>query len=136
MDSKDFKQANVTLGAGNNPNTRPLRIALCSNAQMPDYKQGFLVSKWEMGPEEKYFYKQKLLAVLAEGHGNIKWTLFPEELADKIIETLPPVFLSCMHSMSPVMVLQYPESWIFDGTFLNPDQDAADKVNSKRVSDN
>jgi hypothetical protein len=124
MQAIDFEKANTTLGAGNNPNTKPLRIALCKNKTIPDYKHGFLVSKWEMQQEEKDFLKGRLLSFLTD------------EQVDKVFKNLPPVFLCAMHSMSPTMVFQYPEEGVFNPEFLEPDQTAADRVNSKRIKEN
>lgn len=134
MESKDFDRANVTLGAGGNPNTRPLRIALCKNAQMPDYTSGFLVSKWEMNNEEKEDLAKKIHVLLLD---ETKLDEYKSSvMTDKIISLIPPIFLSCMHSMSPVMILQYPEETIFNDGFLIPDQEAADRVNENRFKDN
>jgi hypothetical protein len=131
MNSIDFDKTNVTLGAGGNPNTRPIRIALCKNATMPNYRSGFLVSKWEMDEQESRILRNNLIQLLDRDEHK-----HPATIADEIMKIIPPVFLSCMHSMSPVMVLQYPEDMIFNDGFLIPDQEAADNANSKRVQDN
>jgi len=48
MEAIDFEEANITMGAGNNPNTHPVRAAICKNNQMPNYPGNFIVTKWEM----------------------------------------------------------------------------------------
>lgn len=120
----DFPESNTTLGAGMNSNTRPIRIALCKNAEMPKYKNAFIVSKWEMDDDEKAQFKDSIAKFLEP------------ELVEEVVKNLPPVFLSAMGSMFPVMVMQCSSENVFNETFLMPDDDRAAKVNSTRIGDN
>lgn len=126
MNFIDFQQSNLTLGAGPNPNTGPLRVSVCKNEQMPNYAGHFLVSAWQMNAEEEYKFKQKLLEFMNE------------EMANRVINSLPITYLSCMGSMTPVMILQDEPDAIFRNGFMKPDIDYTNRLNeiNNRPKDN
>jgi len=132
MNAVDFPESNTTLGAGDNPNTSPVRIALCKNAQMPNYEAGFLVTRWELNSEERQLLKARIKDLMAQ----LDHAFTQEEVAERIVGCFPSIYLLSMHSMSPVMVLAYPKEMIFNQDFLIPDQGMADRANSKRIKEN
>lgn len=116
MNAVDFKESNMTLRAGDNPNTIGLRICIAKWNQMPGYH--FYVSKWEMGEREKEAYKKRLECVLNRE---------PQEMQEFVIKTLmenlPVFYLSQMNAPVPVMVLS--DSPFDEPNFLVPNNEAA-----------
>lgn len=53
MHPQPFKQSNLNLGAGDNPNTLDMPVALSYNPDMTEGKKiPFLISNWKLSPEE------------------------------------------------------------------------------------
>lgn len=50
MKIDSFKETNYVYGAGNNPNTDQLPVAICTNEHMPNLH--FIISKWVPTDEE------------------------------------------------------------------------------------
>jgi hypothetical protein len=52
MKATTFPQFNFNLGAGNNPNTSDLPIAICESRAPGEQDVAFLISRWKLSPEE------------------------------------------------------------------------------------
>ena len=53
MKPTSFPESNQVLGAGGNPNTEDLVIAVCLNEELSGgQKIPFIVSRWKLSPEE------------------------------------------------------------------------------------
>lgn len=108
MTSIEFPQENLTMRAGRNTNTVGLRVSLCSYHHVPGHK--FYLSKWEMEDFEKQAYRNRLVEVFNQSaFGRTAFTPEAEKardvLIDEIMKMMPKIFLSCMDTHSPVMLL-------------------------------
>lgn len=66
MKATSFKETNIVLDAGNNPNTDQLPICIAEDKETPGVV--FCVSKYKMSPEEREHFLEKgevWLAVMA-----------------------------------------------------------------------
>lgn len=53
MKPTTFKQANLLLGAGNNPNTNDMPVMVAQNREMSDGKDvDFVVSRWKLSEKD------------------------------------------------------------------------------------
>ncbi len=124
MNAIDFKEANITLRAGDNPNTIGLRSCISRWNMMPGFN--FYVSKWEMSEHEKEAYKKRLDEILFE-HAESDLELDYAFIIKTVLDNLPPVYLSQMNAPVPVMVLS--ESPFDEPNFLIPNDDIAGPLN-------
>lgn len=114
MQSLDFPEANRTLKAGGNPNTRSLKLAICEH---PEFKNiAFFISKWEMDGDEFESQKKHFKKVIEESinRTNIPVSdvvtdsdlaLIREDTLNKLLASIQPVYLSVMHQPPPVLLL-------------------------------
>lgn len=132
MKAVDFTQSNLTLRAGGNTQTIGLKIALCTNKQIPG--PDFFVSRWEMEEYEQNAYREKLTQMITILHAH---ELTPERikfLVEELIKVMPKVWVSAMHTPPPVMVLasspaEDQEPYPFQENFLIPNTTKADQLN-------
>lgn len=99
----NFPESNLPLAAGGNENTQAMRVCVCEH---PDYKPGTIhfASKWEFDDEEKYRIREAVKAKLSH-------ILSPEptdEVLNAVINSLPNIWLTVMHTPPPVMITMMP----------------------------
>lgn len=118
MNSTSFPESNYLLRAGNNPNTNPLRVALCTSDEPGLEKTLFYVSHFEMNEQEKEIYLLEMKKKFCE-HGD-----FSIGQIDKIMkivsENIPKIWYSAMGGMYPAIISTLP---LWD--FLKPNDDLA-----------
>jgi hypothetical protein len=100
MQPVDFKESNLTLRAGNNPNTLGLRVMLARHDSVPNAL--FYVSKWQLQDDEKAVLKDRIADCLNTMKDGMK--TFPE-LVDSLTECMGEIYLCAMGAPTPVMVL-------------------------------
>lgn len=98
MNYLDFPETNRTMKAGDNPMTRSLRVAVCYHPDISD-KIPFCISKWEMTEQERQRQKERFMNILRNFDPS---ELSHEKVAEIMIQSMAPIYLSVMHGQAPV----------------------------------
>ena len=124
----DFPEANMTLGAGDNPNTIPLKAMQVSHPLNVDHKGEpifSIVGKFEFEDDEKQIIRQIFYEAMKK-----YWDEVPgarpdqdeEKFLDVFISALPPMYLTIMHGWPPIILsVAHPEKYGYRKVYnVNP----------------
>lgn len=99
MNFINFPESNLPLGAGpGNENTVPMRVMVCTH---PGYKTDptFYAGKFELDDQEKAMIREAIDRSMLKAN-----TPLTSEQLDTIVNSLPPLWITSMHSWCPLIL--------------------------------
>lgn len=125
MNSIDFAKRNITLHAGDNPQTKDVYCALCKWPEIPG--PIFYLTRWELEDFEKEAFASRLQDLFHSQFDGID----PEKakaFIKSVVDNFPQLYLSAMHTPPPVMIMAYDP---FQELGMTPDDESAEAVSPK-----